>query len=386
MSVRDVVIVGAGPVGATLALSLSASALDVVVVDARAAGEAGRADRSLALSHGTRLIFERLGVWSRIAAVTGAVTPIVTIDVSQARAFGSLRLEAAEAGLPALGYVVSYRVLSAALDEALARTRVELRFGTSAADVAGGAERASLTLTGAAAGTLDAKLAVIADGAGAGVAGITRRRHDYRQCAVIAPLALVAPHGGVAYERFTPEGPIALLPEGDHYALVWTRPPAQAEAAKTMPDAEFLDSLARQFGACVPSFAGVGPRRSFPLVLDVASIARTHRIAVIGNAAQSLHPVAGQGFNLGLRDAWELAQAIERAPRADLGGDAMLASHRRRRRVDRNAGIVFTDGLVRLFASRAPLVPVARGLGLALLDLMPAARRMFVHAMLHGLH
>ncbi|MGH8802457.1 MAG: FAD-dependent monooxygenase, partial [Casimicrobiaceae bacterium] len=288
MSVRDIAIVGAGPVGATLALALSAGHLDVVVIDPRAPGEAGRADRSLALSHGARLIFERLGVWSSVSAVAGAVTPITAVDVSQAHGFGALRLDAHELALPALGYVVSYRALSAALDAALARTRVELRYGTEATRVAGVADHASLTLSGAAAGSMEVKLAVIADGAGATVAGISRRRRDYGQVALTAPLALSIPHGGVAYERFTADGPVALLPERDHYALVWTQTPAQAEQSKAMPRAAFLEALARHFGPRAPAFTGVGARRSFPLTLDAASTTTARRVAVIGNAAQSL--------------------------------------------------------------------------------------------------
>lgn len=386
VTLRDVAIVGAGPVGATLALALAAGDLDVALVDPRAPGEAGRADRSLALSHGARLIFERLGVWSRIAPVAGAVTPIVAIDVSQAGGFGGLRLDAQEVGLPALGYVVSYRALSAALDAALARTRVDLLFGTEATEVSGSGDRASLVLAGAAAGPMQARLAVVADGAGTAVAGIRRRRREYGQVALIAPVSVLAPHRGVAYERFTSEGPVALLPEREHYALVWTQSPDDAEASKAMTGEAFLESLARHFGRRFPAFTGVGARRSFPLALDVASSVTTRRVAVIGNAAQALHPIAGQGFNLGLRDAWGLARTIERTPRSELGGDAMLATHRRGRRVDRNAGILFTDGLVRLFGSRAPWMSASRGTGLALLDLVPAARRAFTRAMLHGLH
>ena len=381
----DVAIVGAGPVGATLALALARarSDLDIVAIDPRASGEAGRADRSLALSHGARLIFERLGVWSRVSGVAGAVTPIVAIDVSQAGGFGAVRLDANELGLPALGYVVSYRALSAALDDALAATDVGLCFGTEATRVEGAADCAKLELAGQAAGSIEASLAVVADGAGAAVSGIARKRRDYGQVALTAPLALSAPHHGIAFERFTAEGPVALLPEHDHYALVWTQSPSDAERSKAMSEAEFLDALARYFGPRVDRFAGVGARRSFPLALDVASATTARRVAVIGNAAQSLHPIAGQGFNLGLRDAWELARTIERTPKSELGGDAMLAAHRRSRRVDRNAGILFTDGLVRLFGNRAPLASAARGVGLAFLDLVAPARRMFTRAMLY---
>ena len=226
---HDVVIVGAGPVGGALALALADADLDIVALDARAAGTPLRADRSLALSHGARLIFERLGVWPRLAVISGAITPIVTIDISQAGGFGVTRLVAEEQGLPALGYVVSYRALQSAIDEALSRTRVDVRFGVTVASVAGTAVEASTALSGESPAELRSRLAVVADGSGTAVSGIARHQRDYGQVALIAKMSMERPHGGVAFERFTPDGPMALLPEGDHYGLVWTMTPAAAE-------------------------------------------------------------------------------------------------------------------------------------------------------------
>ncbi|MDE2209484.1 MAG: FAD-dependent monooxygenase [Betaproteobacteria bacterium] len=383
---HDVAIVGAGPVGATLALALADSDLDVVVVDPRAAGEAARTDRSLALSHGARLVFERLGVWAGLAATEGAVTPIVTIDVSQARGFGALTLDAGEQGLPALGYVVSYRALQCALDAALQSTQVAMRYGTAARSVAGSADAAKVEIDGGPGSALNARLAVVADGAGSTIEGIARTRRDYRQVALVAAIALSRPHEGVAYERFTPDGPVALLPERDHYALVWTQTPERAARLLDMPAAEFLAALAAHFGRRSGGFTGVAKRRSFPLVLEVATATTATRVAVIGNAAQALHPIAGQGFNLGLRDAWELAQTVLQSPRDDLGSAAMLDRHRRGRALDRRAGIAFTHGLVQLFGNNRPWLSVPRGIGLALLDAMPLAKRAFTRAMLFGIH
>jgi 2-octaprenyl-6-methoxyphenol hydroxylase len=223
--VKDVAIVGAGPVGATLALALADAKLDLVVADSRQAGETLRADRTLALSHGARLILERLGVWSALVASEGAVTPIVTIDVSQAGGFGVVELTAAEQGLPALGYVVSYRALQAVLDAALARAGIDVRFGTSVRAVHGGRDAARVEIAQEGDDVVDTRLAVVADGAATSVPGLARKRHEYGQAAIVASVALAKPHRGIAYERFTREGPIALLPEGDHYALVWTRQP-----------------------------------------------------------------------------------------------------------------------------------------------------------------
>ncbi len=383
---HDVAIVGAGPVGATLALALADSDLDVVVVDPRAAGEAARTDRSLALSHGARLVFERLGVWAGLAATEGAVTPIVTIDVSQARGFGTLTLDAREQGLPALGYVVSYRALQSALDAALRTTRVAMRYGTAARSVVGSAAGAAVGIDGAPGDTLHARLAVVADGAGSTIEGITRTRRDYGQVALVAAIALSRPHEGVAYERFTPDGPVALLPEREHHALVWTQTPERAARLLDLPPAEFLAALAAHFGSRSGGFTGVAGRRSFPLVLEVATATTATRVAVIGNAAQALHPIAGQGFNLGLRDAWELAQTVLQFPRDDLGSAAMLDRHRRGRALDRRAGIAFTHGLVQLFGNDRPWLSVPRGVGLMVLDAMPFAKRAFTRAMLFGIH
>ena len=386
---HDVVIVGAGPVGGALALALADADLDIVALDARAAGGTLRGDRSLALSHGARLIFERLAVWPHLSATPGAVTPIREIDISQAGGFGVTRLNAKEQGLPALGYVVSYRALQAAIDDALARTRIAIRFGFTAASVDGSPIDAAIALKDDAGAPLRARLAVVADGTGTAVAGIAREQRDYRQVALIAKVGMQHPHGGVAFERFTPEGPMALLPEGGHqsklYGLVWTITAEKADAMLAASDEHFLATLAHQFGARVTGFASVANRRTFPLRLEFARSTVATRTVVIGNAAQALHPIAGQGFNLGVRDAYELSRSIIRAPRDALGSMTMLAAFAARRRTDRYAGIAFTHGLTKLFATDAAIVRWPRGVALTLLDTMPTMKKAFTRAMLFGM-
>src|SRR5262245_25144649 len=249
---HDVVIVGAGPVGAALALALADSDLDAVTLDARAPGAIGRGDRSLALSHGARLIFERLGVWGEVAAAREAVTPIAAIDISQRGGFGRVRLEAAEQKLPALGYVVSYRALQAALDAALARSGHRIMHGTAVSAIRTTSAYAIVATEQA--GTsieLTSRLAVVADGGTSAVPGFKRRRHDYQQVALVGKLWPREPHRGIAYERFTPEGPMALLPEADRYGFVWTTTPAQGEALLALPDEEFIAALEARLGACL---------------------------------------------------------------------------------------------------------------------------------------
>ena len=382
---HDVAIVGAGPVGATLALALADASLDVVIVDSRSAGETTRGDRTLALSHGARLIFERLGVWTPLAATPGAVTPIVTIDVSQARGFGAVQLNAAEQGLPALGYVVSYRALQGVLDDALPRAGIRVDFGMAVSAVRGARDAAAIDIDGHPDAPVQARLAVVADGAASSVPGIARRRHDYGQVAIVAKIALDRPHGGVAYERFTADGPVALLPERDHYALVWTRRPADAPQTIALREPAFLAALAGHFGSRVRGFTKASERRSFPLTLEVARNTTAERIAVIGNAAQALHPIAGQGFNLGLRDAYDLARTIIDSPRDAVGSAPMLERYRQSRSRDRRAGIAITHGLVQLFGNDWPWLRVPRGIGMMLLDTVPLAKRAFGRAMLFGM-
>ncbi len=390
---HDLVIVGAGPVGATLALALSESDLDVIALDARPAGSIARSDRSLALSHGARLIFERLDVWSAVAAMSGAVTPITAIDISQRGGFGRARLHARDQGVDALGYVVSYRALQHALDSALARagmsvehgvgvTRVSAATGASCAHVAGERNGAAVEWR--------ARLAAVADGGGDVVDYIARRRHDYRQVALVAKIWSSEPHGGLAFERFTDEGPMALLPEEDHYGLVWTTTPGKASALAALSEQSFLAALTQRFGPCAGPWTRVADRRTFPLTLEFATRVVGERTVLLGNAAQALHPVAGQGFNLGVRDAYELAQELLAisvvTDRDHFGAPAFLAAYSRRRAVDRWSGIAFTHGLLGLFGTDVPLLRWPRGLALTLLDALPPVKRMFTRAMLYGVH
>jgi 2-octaprenyl-6-methoxyphenol hydroxylase len=381
---RDLAIIGAGPVGATLALALRDTDLDLVAFDARPQGMIARSDRSLALSHGARLIFERLNIWSEVAAAPGAVTAITAIDISQRGGFGTARLSADEHGVPALGYVVSYRALQAALDAGLARSNIRVEHRVAVKRV--GATPAYAYIDGERDGALvecTSRVAAIADGGG-DVANVRRYRHDYAQVAVVAKVWTADAHGGLAYERFTEDGPMALLPEGDHYGLVWTASPERGASLLALSDAEFLVALGKHFASHAETFSRVDDRRMFPLSLDVAARVTGERIVLLGNAAQALHPVAGQGFNLGVRDAYELAQELLDVGCDQIGARKQLAAYSRRRRSDRWAGIAFTHALLSVFGIGSSMLSWPRGLALTLLDTLPPAKRAFTNAMLHG--
>ena len=362
----DVAIAGGGPVGCALALALSGSAVSV----ARIAGQADFADRPIVLSYGSRLILERLGAWNSVRN-----NPIETIHVSQ-QGFGRTVMRCADYGLPALGYVTAYSELVAQLAGRTPVSAESLKGWKSADD-----EIVLQLSCGEKEIGMRARLLVLADG---GHNRHTRHVRDYRQQAIVAEVTAEYPRGGVAWERFTAEGPLALLPFGDRYALVWSVRPASAAELLGLSDSDFLARLRKIFGGRLGNFGSVGPRSTFPLSLRHGRIVPEPRVLAIGNAAQTLHPVAGQGLNLGLRDAWELAQMLLDIAKGEIGAPRFLARYSRRRSFDRYAGIGFTDFLVRIFSNSLPPLALARGAGLAALDTLPPARRFLARRMIFG--
>jgi 2-octaprenyl-6-methoxyphenol hydroxylase len=382
MDHADLLIAGGGPVGATLALALKDSGLSIAVLEARADFAAKPDPRTLALSYGSMLVLRRLGVWDSLPAPT----QIVTIHVSQQGGLGRTLLTAADAGLPALGYVVNYAALDLALHEALQGSGAHYLTGATVQKT--GATRsyavADFDHQGRPA-QMTARLLALADGGRslAQGAGFTRHVRDYGQSAVVAQVSTELPHRNMAFERFTPDGPAALLPAGEGFALVWTCAPDAAQALCELDDAAFLAKLHAHFGDRLGRFTSAGRRASFPLSLRYTRPVTGERTVLLGNAAQMLHPVAGQGFNLGLRDAWELGAEILAAP-GEIGSAAMLARYRARRRVDTGGGILFTDALVRGFSNDIAPLRHARGAALAALDLLPPLKRLVVRKMIYG--
>lgn len=375
----DIAIVGGGPVGAALAIALGGSGLRVAVLEAKTEF-AARDPRALALAQGTRLILERLGVWERLAS---RATAIETIHVSQRGGIGRAVLAACELGVPALGYTTEYGDLYQALAAGLPGSGASLITGARVTDIrpAPGDGLVEFEQAGTARG-LSARLIVLADG-GKGLPGAVKVK-DYGQSAVICTVTTERPHGHRAYERFTAAGPMALLPLGDGYALVWTTANAQVEERLAWDEATFLEALQAAFGDRQGRFLAAGPRSLFPLRLVTARAVTAPGLVRIGNAAQTLHPVAGQGFNLGLRDAWWLAETVLDGEREALGGAAALAAYRHRRRRDVGGGIAMTDLLVEMFANDLPLLSQARGLALTAMDMLPFVRQTFARKMMFG--
>lgn len=376
----EVAVIGGGPVGAALALALADRGCAPVVLEARDRAVAVGDPRPLALSYGSRLILDRLGVWQALAPAT----PIEAIHVSQRGGFGRAMLTAAEAGLPALGYVVDYARVHAILAEAAA-SRVSGYFaGAMVRAVIPGHDAATVeySLSGSE-HAIAAQLVVVADG-GASDGLWDTEKVDYGQAAVTATVTSELAHGNVAFERFTERGPLALLPYDLGLALVWTAGADRARELCELPAAEFLAELNEQFGGRLGAFRSVGKRTVFPLALKYAREVARPRTVLIGNAAQTLHPVAGQGFNLGLRDAWELAAEIARMSPHGVGDPATLAAYRARRRIDRLGGIGFTHSLVRLFSNDIAPLGIARGIGLSVLGCLPPVKNFVARRMIFG--
>ena len=376
----DILIIGAGPVGMTLQLALATGGQKSLLLDRRArpAGstlgvqQSQQNDpRALALSHGARQLLEQINAWP-----TRAATPIETIHISQKDGFGRTLIDRADYQLAALGYVVRYRDLAAALAAQLSADA--LLDNVEILDITPTDDNVTVSLRHA--GVLrkmQATLLIHAEGTPGDDPAV--KVSDYHQHAVIAEITPQPGHQHRAWERFTPDGPLALLPLGNEYSVVFTLPPAKADAVMAMDDANFTAALQNQFGTRM-GFTKPGPRSRFPLFLRMREKLVQGNEIWIGNAAQTLHPVSGQGFNLGIRDAWQLSEILLKN-----GVDrSSLATYAASRRLDRQGSAFFTDKIVRAFSNDFGPLKLARGLGLLALDICPPARHFVAKRMIWG--
>jgi 2-octaprenyl-6-methoxyphenol hydroxylase len=375
----DVLIVGGGLVGASLACALHGSGMRTVLAEATAGASAPAPsfdDRNLALARASRNALGALGVWKHLREAS----PIERIHVSSRGDFGAVRLIAAERGLDSFGSVVVARELGAALEARLQQLDdlVRLRPARVAGLVSCADHVEARIDADGAAMQVHARLLVVADGTESGLRrelGIEVARHDYGQTLFVATVQPERAHAQTAFERFTDSGPVALLPlTQDRCGSICTVPSANADAIAAYDDDAYRDFLQQRFGWRLGRLLRVGKRSAYALQRVVAESLTAPRAVLVGNAAQTLHPIGAQGFNLGLRDALTLAEELAAARRegGDPGDPRVLARHVQRRREDRDATLAFSDGLVRLFSHRLAPVRALRSLGLVALERVPA--------------
>ncbi len=386
----DILIVGGGMVGATMAYALSPLPLRIGVIEAvpfKSDSQPSYDDRAIALAYGSAKIFESMGLWDLL---DDKVSPIKRIHVSDRGHFGVARIDSTEEKVDALGYVVENRVVGAVLADALPRLEnVELICPATVTQVELDSERANLTIEQEGKQQqLASKLVIAADGGNSVVRKlleIPTRSWDYGQTALIANVSSERYHQGVAYERFTDSGPVALLPNSyaatedpNRCSLVWTVRSGDQDRVLSLNDKEFLSELQQRFGYRLGELKKVGRRNAYPLKLVRAKQQVKPRLALIGNAAHTLHPIAGQGFNLGLRDVAVLADVVADAVAngQDLGATEVMQRYADWRNWDHRKVIGFTDSLARLFSNPLATVALARNIGLFGVDVLPPLKRL----------
>ena len=372
----DIAIAGGGPVGLALAGMLIARgtpAKNIALIDAKTLDAAAEDPRSVALSFGSRQLLEQIHGWPTTA------TAIREIHISRRGSFGRTMIEADEYQLPALGYVCRYGDLVRALADSLSRSGLQQFRPCRVEHVHEHSDQLSIELSNQQ--TLSAQLAIQAEGGVFGEQTQRAKHRDYQQCAIVAHIETSTPLPDRAFERFTDEGPLALLPQAGGYAMVWCVRPEHSESLMALADETFLQALQQAFGQRVGRFIKVGTRSTYPLGLN-AHVTNSPRTIAIGNAAQTLHPVAGQGLNLGLRDATVMADLLtkEMSPRT-------FTTFERQRQADRGATIQLSDWMARIFAS-APdqsITQTMLGISLGLIDIAPTAKRWLASHMMFGL-
>ncbi len=390
----DVVIAGAGMVGASLAIGLASTGLRIAIIESispKNTEQSSYDDRGITLSPASRSILEHLGIWQQLQSVC---CPIKNIHVSEQGKFGFARLRASEAGLQELGYVVVAKALGQSLiSELQQHDNIELICPAELKhfEHAGTAMQISFSQDGQSR-EVTAGLLVGADGSHSLVrrlAGINTEQNDFLQTAIVANVTTQKPNQGTAYERFTPHGPIALLPIGDNRSvLVYVVERNKATACMNMSDDEFIQRVQDEAGRRLGRIEKLGQRRSYPLVFQQAQIQYQPQLVLLGNSVHTLHPNAAQGFNLGLRDVAGLIDAIQHGLNQgrDISDIRILENYLADRVEDQQRVIRFTNGLARTFYNDWPLMDVVRNSMMVLIDIMPVLKQQIVQTAMgrHG--
>lgn len=374
----DVVIAGGAMAGMTLALTInkkSPQPLSIAVIEPFQVDHQqhpGFDSRSIALSYGTVAILEQFGLWSHIAKVA---TPIEHIHVSDRTHAGMTEITSQEVGVDALGYVVELADVGRIYHQQAQQDKHITLLEASVASVERSEDKVSVALSDGS--SIEGKLLVAADGAlstSCQQVGVELVEHDFDQVAVIANITTQQAHNGRAFERFTDSGPVALLPMSQgRMSLVWCLRPERAQQVMNLSDEQFLSQLQQAFGWRLGKLEKVGQRASYPLLLRYRQQNCSHRLAIVGNAAQTLHPIAGQGFNLGIRDVVTLAECIATASQ-DPGSYQALKQFKAARKDDRDATIAMTSALVHIFSNDYMSLRIGRNLGLFAMDNLPALK------------
>ncbi|MEH6774617.1 MAG: FAD-dependent monooxygenase [Cereibacter changlensis] len=383
----DILIAGGGLNGPALALALAQSGFTVTVVDARPAparAEAGFDGRAYALAIASKRLLGMLGIWETVAAKSQPILQIKTSDqAGNGPAPFFLTFDHAEIEEGPMGFMLEDRHLYAAFLAAMqADPRITLLSGESV--VAQEVTASGVTVTLGSGRSLTARLLIGCDGRGSGTAeraGIKRSGWGYGQTALVTAIAHEKPHHGIAHQYFMPSGPLAILPlPGNLCSIVWSESEAAAAAIQALPDAEYLAALRPRFGDFLGEISLAGTRFTYPLSLSLANSFIAPRVALVGDAAHGVHPIAGQGLNLGLRDVAALAEVLTLASRRgeDIGAPDVLERYQRWRRFDATALALGMDTVNRLFSNDNPLLRLGRDLGMGLVNAMPNLRRGFI--------
>lgn len=379
----DVAVIGAGPVGCVTALALKSMGLSIAVLESQPMKTTISDGRSLALSWNSYLILNRLHIWRQ----NMSAFPIESLHISDKGHFGKTVVNASDVNLSELGFVVPFKELLSNARESLLEKGVKTIYGQSATKIDKQQDSLDVfTSDGHELQKISSRLVVMADGGNSlAIAGLKHRKVIDHGCdAIVGILTTDQPPGRIAHQRFTCSGPIALLPRGKEYAFVWSIPSSETKQIMALDDQGFLASFQTAFGEKCGQFRRLKEKTNYKLATRIAEQPKDGGLIIIGNASQSLHPIAAQGLNLGLRDAWELGKVCHELGPDKLSSNTLLHKFRKRRRLDRLQTTVFSFGLNKFFSNKLIGKTNIRSLGLLGLDITPFAKKALIRRLIFG--